>query len=102
MTHINYTIKFTESKKNSHLSLHEMSLIQAWKLDGNSNREIARRLNRAPQTINNAIKKGTVKQKRVIKSNNKTYTYYDEKYFALTIMRCIKAIDLLAEEDQNI
>lgn len=57
MTHINYTIKFTESKKNSHLSLHEMSLIQAWKLDGNSNREIARRLNRAPQTINNAIKK---------------------------------------------
>lgn len=51
---------------------------------GTSNREIARRLNRAPQTINNAIKKSTVKQKRVIKSNNKTYTYYDEKYFALS------------------
>lgn len=32
--HINYTIEFTECKKNSHLSLHEMSLIQAWKLDG--------------------------------------------------------------------
>lgn len=91
MTHINYTIKFTESKKNSHLSLHEMSLIQAWKLDGNSNREIARRLNRAPQTINNAIKKGTVKQKRVIKSNNKTYTYYDEKYFALTNYQVYKS-----------
>ena len=46
MTHINYTIEFTKCKKNSHLSQHEMSLIQAWKLDGHSNREIARRLNR--------------------------------------------------------
>ena len=57
LTHINYTIEFTECKKNSHLSLHEMSLIEAWKLDGHSNREIARRLNRAPQTINNAKKR---------------------------------------------
>lgn len=51
---------------------------------GTSNREIARLLNSATKTINNVIKKSTVKQKRVIKSNDKTYTYYDEKYFALT------------------
>ena len=63
MTHINYTIEFKECKKNSHLTQHEMSLIEAWKLDGHSNREIARRLNRAQQTINNAIKKRHSKTK---------------------------------------
>ncbi|MGG6832933.1 UNVERIFIED_CONTAM: IS30 family transposase [Streptococcus canis] len=37
-------------------------MIDRWLLEGQSNREIARRLAKAPQTINNEIKRGKVRQ----------------------------------------
>ncbi len=80
MTHTNNTTKL--NKKGSHLSYEEMVKIETYKDLGYSNRKIAKILGRAHQTINNAINKGTVTQKRQIKQKEKTYEYYDNKYFA--------------------
>lgn len=70
------------SKKGSHLSYKEMCKIEAWHKDGHSNREIARRLNRAPQTITNAIHSGSTPQIRQQKVNGKIYRYTNNIYFA--------------------
>lgn len=49
------------SRKGKHLTQTERQLIERWKnVEKLSNREIARRLNRCPQTINNEIKRGLV------------------------------------------
>lgn len=48
--------------KHSHLTIDERRNIERWKIEGKSNREIARLLDRAPQTINNEIKRGEVLQ----------------------------------------
>ncbi len=48
--------------KNKHLTYQDRKLIYKWKNEGKSNREIARLLGKAPQTINNEIKRGTVLQ----------------------------------------
>ncbi|BAN93051.1 truncated IS1239 transposase [Streptococcus dysgalactiae subsp. equisimilis 167] len=42
--------------KGKQLTIHERQQIQRWKLEGRSNREIARLLGKAPQTIHNEIK----------------------------------------------
>lgn len=72
----------TDSRKGKHLSYQERSQIAVLKKLGHSNRAIAKLLGRAPQTINNEVKRGTVKQKRVQKHTHKVYTYSDEIYFA--------------------
>ncbi len=82
MTKVQNTTGSPISKKGSHLSYKEMCQIEAWSKDGHSNREIARRLNRAPQTINNAIHSGSVSQVRQQKTNGKSYRYTDNIYFA--------------------
>lgn len=48
--------------KGKQLTIHERKQIQRWKLEGRSNREIARLLGKAPQTIHNEIKRGLVRQ----------------------------------------
>lgn len=68
----------SESLKSKHLTRGEMERIQAYKAIKLSNRKIAKILGRSPQTINNAIKTGTIIQRRQQKQNGKTYTYYDE------------------------
>ena len=82
MTQVQNITQLPTSKKGSHLSYKEMCKIEAWRKDGHSNREIARRLNRAPQTINNAVNSGSVSQVRQQKSNSKTYRYIHHIYFA--------------------
>lgn len=46
--------------KGKHLTEQERYLIEKWKKEGKSNRNIAQLLGKAPQTINNEIKRGTV------------------------------------------
>lgn len=74
----------TESIKGKHLSKAEQAQIKILKQENYSNRDIAARLGRAPQTINNEIKRGTVRQIRRQKQNGKTYDYeyhvYDPDY----------------------
>ena len=48
--------------KAKHLTIHSCRLIERWKNEGKSNREIASLLGKAPQTIHNEIKRGTVLQ----------------------------------------
>ena len=53
----------TESKtRNKHLTLDDRHNIERWHRSGKSNREIARLLDKAPQTIHNEIKRGLVLQ----------------------------------------
>ncbi|SDL28293.1 IS30 family transposase [Lacicoccus qingdaonensis] len=74
----------TESIKGKHLTKAERAQIEILKQENYSNRDIAARLGRAPQTINNEIKRGTVRQIRRQKQNGKTYDYeyyvYDPGY----------------------
>ena len=53
---INYTTKA------NHLTIHSRRLIERWKLEGKSNREMVFLLGKAPQTIHNEIKHGTLLQ----------------------------------------
>ncbi|EID71482.1 DNA-binding helix-turn-helix protein [Streptococcus pseudopneumoniae SK674] len=48
--------------KAKHLIIDSRRLIERWKKEGKSNREIASLLGKAPQTIHNEIKRGTVRQ----------------------------------------
>ncbi|WP_175913775.1 helix-turn-helix domain-containing protein, partial [Streptococcus sp. 646] len=47
--------------KAKHLTIDSRRLIERWKKEGKSNREIASLLGKAPQTIHNEIKRGTVR-----------------------------------------
>lgn len=71
------------SQTGKHLTYEERVKIEAYKELGYSNREIGRILNRAPQTINNAVKRGTVrtiKQRQIY--HNKVYEYNQYTYSA--------------------
>ncbi len=48
--------------KGKYLTIPDRRYIEQWNKEGKSNREIARLLGRAPQTINNEIKRGQVLQ----------------------------------------
>ena len=48
--------------KSKHLTIDSRRLIERWKKEGKSNREIASLLGKAPQTIHTEIKRGTVRQ----------------------------------------
>lgn len=78
MTHLNGT---TNHVKGKHLTEFERHQIQILKSENYSNRAIAKILNRAPQTINNEINRGTVKQIKRVVSNGKEYFYDYECYF---------------------
>lgn len=80
MTYLNNNTK--RNIKGSHLSEKEMILIEAYKGEGYSNRQIAKKLGRCHQTINNAVKKASGIQKRQVSQNSKVYVYEDVKYFA--------------------
>lgn len=72
----------TESRKSKHLTYHEMCQIEGYKKEGHSNRKIAKLLERCPQTINHAIKVGTVTQMHKQEQNGKVYFYEEEIYLA--------------------
>nr|WP_235888820.1 helix-turn-helix domain-containing protein [Ruoffia tabacinasalis] len=70
MTHTNFS---TPSNKGKHLSYEERCQISILLQEDYSNRKIAKTLGRAPQTINNEIKRGTIRQIRRQKQQRKTY-----------------------------
>ena len=79
MTQTHFT---TSDRKSKHLSFKERGQIELLKKQGYSNRAIARILGRAPQTIHNEIKRGSVEQVRQQKQHGKVYTYQYSKYIA--------------------
>ncbi|AYW46904.1 IS30 family transposase [Tetragenococcus osmophilus] len=70
------------ARKGKHLSYSERSQIAILKQENYSNRRIASVLERAPQTINNEVKRGTVTQLKRQKQKGKVYDYYTEAYDA--------------------
>ena len=80
MTQVNNN---TNPRKGKHLTYEERIKIEAYKDLGYSHRDIADILGRAPQTINNAVKQGTVrtiKQRQV--HDDKVYEYDQYTYFS--------------------
>src|SRR5690625_4621375 len=78
MTQINDNIN---SHSGKHLTNEERIKIESYKELGYSNRKIARILKRAPQTINNAVNRGTVrtiKQRQI--HHGKVYEYDQYSY----------------------
>ena len=63
--------------KWQHLDITERFYIEKKKALGYSNRAIARGLNRPHSTINNEIKRGTIKQKKIVNGKEEYYTKYD-------------------------
>lgn len=74
----------TSTIKGEHLSFKERCQIEAYKRLPKPlpNREIARLLQRVPQTINNEIKRGTTIQISRQTQNGKVYTYEHSVYLA--------------------
>lgn len=72
----------TESRKDKHLSYQERIIIQEKHRESWSNRQIAAYLGRAPQTINNEIKRGSAIHRRKQTQNGKEYLYDTVTYFA--------------------
>lgn len=81
MTQIENT---TVSLKGKHLTYEECCQIEALKTQEHplSNRQIAKQLGRAPQTIHTEVKDGTVRQIRQQKQNGKCYEYESFIYSA--------------------
>lgn len=79
-----YTNDNTNAKKGKHLSYEERVKIEVWKQAGYSNRQISRELGRAPQTIHNELKRGTVRQiaQRQKAKSGKVYEYETYVYSA--------------------
>ena len=73
-------------KKGTCLTIQERGQIQVYKEMGLSNRQIAKKLHRAPQTINNEIKRDWIRTIKQVpkKANGKEYRYYTEQYYAET------------------
>ena len=74
----------TESRTGKHLDQEERNIIQEKKRQGWSNRQVARFLGRAPQTIHNEIKRGTTIKRTRQSQNGKEYLYDTPLYFAQT------------------
>ena len=78
MTHLNDTMLtnlLATHRKYAHLTKEERVMIATLKSQGLSNRAIGRQLGVNHQTINNELKRGTVRQIRRQKFNGKTYDY---------------------------
>ena len=57
--------------KYKHLTIDLRKLIEKWKKERKSNREIVRLLGKNHQTINNEIKRGSKKSKNIRKNNGR-------------------------------
>ncbi len=78
MTHLNDTMPtnfLATHRKYAHLTKEERVMIATLKSQGLSNRAIGRQLGVNHQTINNELKRGTVRQIHRQKFNGKTYDY---------------------------
>lgn len=75
----------TSKQEFKHLSLEERRLIETWHNEGETNREMGRRLGRHHQTIANELKRGSTTQ---IKGNKqKVDTYFAETGQAVYLMK---------------
>ncbi len=78
-------------------------LIEKWKIEGKSNREIADLLGKAPQTINNEINRGTTLQQVRKGLYKKVYSAeYAQTVYQTNRKRSVKKIILTKELKEKI
>ena len=89
--------------KGKHLIIHSRRLIERWKIEGKSNREIASLLGKAPQTIHNEIKRDTVLQCLGKGRFKKIYSAdYAHMVYKTNRKRSVKKTNLTKELKQKI
>ena len=85
----NYTLKC------SHLTSTERVLIDKWHKERLSNRHIAKRLGRSPQTINNELRRGLVRQMDTARRYYLTYSpEYAQRQYEMNRKRSTKQTKL--------
>ena len=94
-----HTYDTLEIKKGQHLHLTERFFIEKMIALGASHRRIGRLLDRPHSTINNEIKRGTIKQVRIMNGKREYYYKYDayaaEEFYRLNRERSVKGFKLL-------
>ena len=84
--------------KWQHLDITERFYIEKKKALGYSNRAIARGLDRPHSTVNNEIKRGTIKQKKIVNGKEEYFTKYDayaaQGFYELNRKRSVKPFKL--------
>ena len=89
--------------KGKHLTMDNRRLIERWKKEGKSNREIAGLLGKAPQTINNEVKRGTTLQQVRKGLYKKVYSAdYAQTVYQTNRKRSVKKIILTKELKEKI
>ena len=89
--------------KGKHLTIDNRRLIEKWKIEGKSNREIADLLGKAPQTINNEINRGTTLQQVRKGLYKKVYSAeYAQTVYQTNRKRSVKKIILTKELKEKI
>ena len=89
--------------KGKHLTIDNRRLIERWKLENKSNREIAGLLGKAPQTIHNEIKRGTTLQQVRKGVYKKVYSAdYAQTVYQSNRKRSVKKIILTKEMKEKI
>lgn len=64
-------------RKGQHLTEIERGKIAAWHTEGVSNRQIAKRIGVAPQTIHNEMKRGNLKQVKLVNGKKRFFSAYN-------------------------
>lgn len=89
--------------KGKHLTIDSRRLIERWKKEGKSNREIASLLGKAPQTIHTEIKRGTVLQCLGKGRFKKGYSAdYAQRSYESNHKRSVKKLSLTKELKEKI
>ncbi|WP_153049020.1 helix-turn-helix domain-containing protein, partial [Streptococcus suis] len=89
--------------KGKHLTIDNRRLIERWKLENKSNREIAGLLGKAPQTIHNEIKRGTTLQQVRKGVYKKVYSAdYAQTVYQFNRKRSVKKLILTKEIREKI
>ncbi|HGS3377612.1 TPA: IS30 family transposase [Streptococcus pneumoniae] len=89
--------------KGKHLTIDSRRLIERWKKEGKSNREIASLLGKAPQTIHTEIKRGTVRQCLVKGRFKEVYSAdYAQQSYENNRKRSVKKSSLTKELKEKI
>ncbi|EIQ80880.1 transposase IS1239 [Streptococcus canis FSL Z3-227] len=85
------------------MTLAERRMIDRWLLEGQSNREIARRLAKAPQTIHNEVKRGQVRQQVRQGKYEQVYSAdFAQKAYQNNRKRSVKQVSLTKELKEKI
>ncbi|CYU88824.1 IS1239 transposase [Streptococcus suis] len=89
--------------KGKHLTIDNRRLIERWKKEGKSNREIAGLLGKAPQTINNEVNRGTTLQQVRKGVYKKVYSAdYAQTVYQNNRKRSVKKLILTKEIKEKI